>query len=245
MTVSLTFSQSIESDYSIFKDIIYRHSHFNCDTNHKFKIVHSKIYLFKELFTGITMDPVAEENILESINGQIEFLWLISIGKYKVASMSYRGATENFSKGIAYQLALSPTNKFAENIDISIKRSIEQISSANSLSTATKKSFAKEFRKLLLDPIKQSYWDLCDIVHSRDQSFNSCKEFLEDILEPKHDNNQLDALLDLIINISNYIIIIFYYSNFQSINSEINLVKLDLITNTFPSSFDSIKEFLL
>lgn len=245
MTTPLTFSQYIDADYELFKDLLMESSGFDCDTNSKNKLTHSNVYKFKELFSTITLNEDSQNYYLESINGQIEFFWLISLGKYKLASMALRGAMENFSQGLMHQFSMSPSKKFSENMDRSIKEVIESFCQQKKLSPSIKKSFGKDFRTLFLDPFKNKYWDLCDIVHSRDTTFNSCREFLEDVLKKQHNDDQADGLLELALEISEYILVIFYYSNYSLITTQLNHIKLDLIVSNFSSEFHKIKKYTI
>lgn len=61
----------------------------------------------------------------------------------------------------------------------------------------------------------------------------------------KYNHDQSDDLLELALQISEYILVIFYYSNYNLITAQLNQIKLDIIVNNFSPAFHKIIEYTL
>jgi len=242
MIAPLTFSQYIEHDYMQLESILLSKFDFQCEIEPRLKTLHSNIYKFKELIYTLELTSQAKVDFQETINGFIEFIWLLVIGKYKTSSMTLRGSMETFAKGLVNHNSLTPDSKFSQNIDVALKTIISNY--CTEFYSGNNKTFSSIFGKIYRDQFKQIYWDLCDIVHSRDNMFDSCTEFLEDILEITFDKEKLSFLVNKAIKIVESSLIILLINEYSQINKEMNHLKLSQIIEDFSEDFHPIRFFL-
>ncbi|MEC2062716.1 hypothetical protein [Bacillus inaquosorum] len=237
MSAAITFSQYIDSDYDQFQLILLNKLNFDCNVLSTIKELHQNIYQFKELVYVLDSNNQSNINFTEAINGFIEFVWLLSMGKYKTASMSLRGAMENFAKGLTETNFLPTDEKFSQNIDRSIKEIVNKFG-------RKPKEFAKVFSPTYRDDYKQYYWDLCDIVHSRDNNYSTCAEYLEQVIEKHFDEDKLKYLVSKGNIIIEYSTIILMISEYTYLSNAMNPIKFNYILDNFSEPFNLVRPFL-
>ncbi|MGE0910520.1 hypothetical protein ACQGRJ_09720 [Bacillus atrophaeus] len=237
MSAAITFSQYIDSDYEQFQLILLNKLNFDCNVLSTIKDLHLNIYQYKELTYALGSNNMSNTNLNESINGFIEFVWLLSMGKYKTASMALRGAMENFSKGLAEKNFLPASEKFSQNIDRSIKEIVKKF-------LPKTKEFSKIFSPEYRDKYKQFYWDLCDIVHSRDDSYSTCAEYLDQVIEQQFDKEKLNYLVSKGTKVIEYSTIIILISEYTYLSKGMNTLKFNHILDNFSGTFNLIRSFL-
>ncbi|KAA0784605.1 hypothetical protein [Bacillus sp. BPN334] len=209
------------------------------------KDFHKSLYIYKELLSEITLAEDPKSYFLESLNGLMEFLWVILCGKYRLSSMTLRGSMETYAKGLLIHLIGRSTDKFSNNIESSFKNIVDQISTSQGLNRNKKDSLKKLMNQKFADKVKQEYWDLSDVVHSRETMFNACSEYIDDILSIVKEEELLILMMNKVNKILKYFIEILVISNYEDLDNNMNYFIFKDIKNRLSDEFKEVNNIFI
>ncbi|MEQ6357743.1 hypothetical protein ABNX05_24355 [Lysinibacillus sp. M3] len=243
-TFQETVSMRVNDDFVKFQEILSNKLNISMLKDYhiqSLKNLHKYLYIYKEILNELPLLEEAKSLAFDSFNGSMEFLICLIQGKYKLASMVIRGSMETYAKSLVLTTPVEPTTKFSNNIEISLKNMTENICNSESLNFRLCKELKKTVNSTYADVIKKEYWELSDIVHSRTTTYNSCSEFLDDVLIIKFDESIFNLLLDKCNNIIKYFIEIIVLVNYKNLDSKMNYLAFEYITGNLSENFKNIK----
>lgn len=234
------FFGDIERDYEEFLKLLNNNEISELELDQDFKLLHKKVYIFKEMLSECEIeDPTALSYYIDTLGSLIECIYLLSQHRYKLVASVLRGAMETFAKALIHNNSLSDSNGFTNNIELAISNIADNYI-VNVLKVARNKTLKRKIGNSYRDVLKELYWYLCDIVHSRDTAYNNCYEYLESILKTKFDDNKYRTLYDYAILLLNKLLVIFYIQNYKDINENMNRIKLEFIVSELEEDYHQI-----
>ncbi len=146
---------------------------------------------------------------------------------------------ETFAKTLIHINSLNDSHGFTNNIELAVSK-ISDNYIVNVLKLVRNKPLKRVIGTTYRDALKNLYWNLCDIVHSRDTTYNHCYEYLDSILNNEFEESKYRILYDYAILFLNKMLVIFYIQNIETINKNMNQIKLEYIINEFESTYQQI-----
>ena len=243
-----TISMRINNDFSEFLTILKGNLDMqSCQDEHinYIEIFHKSIYIYKEIVIELSLNDLENSLLYDSLNSLMECLVCIIQGKYKLASMAIRGSMETYAKALVSMIHESSTDKFSNNIEIVLSKVSNNIRSCESLKLLAYKNLKKSINTIYSDQLKNEYWILSDIVHSRTIEYNSSSRFLEDVLTTQFVEETFITLLTKANLIIGYFIEVLLISNYKYLDSKMNYLLFNYITQNLSSDFNKIKEIYI
>lgn len=234
------FYGEIRRDYEGFIKLLNSSDLVELGLDQCYQELHKKVYILKEILNESgPVNSIGLSYSLETLGGLIEFIYLLSQNRYKLAASSLRNSMETFAKSLIHINSLSDTNGFTNNIELAISKIGDEY-----IVNVQKKIRNKPLKKIIGDNyreiLKKLYWCLCDIVHARDTSFNHCYEYLEEILKSNFDESKFYTLYDSAMVFTNKALVIFYIQYFETINNNMNEIKLEYIIGELEEDFHQV-----
>ncbi|MBJ7966980.1 hypothetical protein [Bacillus cereus] len=234
------FFGEIKRDYEEFIKLFSSNELIELGLDQDYKMLHKKVYIFKELLNECEIvDTTTLSYSLDTLGSLIEYIHLLSQHRYKLAASLLRGSMETFAKALIHINSLSDSHGFTNNIELAISKMSENYI-VNFLKLPRNKPLKTKIGNAYREVLKNLYWDLCDIVHSRDTAYNHCYEYLESILHNQFEESKYRVLYDYAILFLNKILVIFYIQNVEIINKNMNEIKLEYIINELESDYHLI-----
>ncbi len=234
------FFGEIKRDYEEFVRLFNSNELIELGLDQDYKMLHKKVYIFKELLNECNItDNTASSYCLDTLGSLIEYIHLLSQHRYKLAASLLRGAMETFAKSLIHIDSLIDSHGFTNNIELAISKISDNYIS-NFLKVVRNKPLKRAIGTAYREVLKNLYWNLCDIVHSRDTTYNHCYEYLDSILNNEFEESKYRILYDYAILFLNKMLVIFYIQNIDTINKNMNQIKLEYIITEFESVYHQI-----
>ncbi|MED1621374.1 hypothetical protein CN568_13400 [Bacillus pseudomycoides] len=234
------FFGEIKKDYEEFIKLFSSNELNELGLDQDYKVLHKKVYIFKELLNECEIaDTTALSYSLDTLGSLIEYIHLLSQHRYKLAASLLRGSMETFAKALIHISSLRDSNGFTNNIELAVSK-ISQDYIVNFLKLTRNKPLKTTIGNAYREVLKNLYWNLCDIVHSRDTTYNHCYEYLESILNNEFEESKYRVLYDYAILLLDKMLVIFYIQNMETINKNMNEIKLEYIISQLESDYHQI-----
>jgi hypothetical protein len=234
------FFGEINKDYEEFIKFFSGNKIMELGLDQDYKLLHKKVYIFKEMLNECEIgNPTALSYSLDTLGSLIEYIYLLSQHRYKLAASLLRGCMETFAKALVHFNSLTDSNGFTNNIELAISK-ISDNYIVNVLKRTRNKPLKKKIGNDYREVLKNLYWSLCDIVHSKDTTYNHCYEYLESILKNEYEEPKYKALYDYAILFLNKMLVIFYIQNMDEINKNMNALKLEYIIGDLEENYHQI-----
>ena len=242
---ALVYSEMISKDFSelmILLEISKENSNgLILSEDEKLKKFHQRLFILNDVINELVFADVNAKNaFLELISSFLDFMWLMSCSRYKVAVITLRSGMEMYAKGLVRQISSTEVDSFSNNIEkvnsvISSNKKIEL-----NLSVRNGKALKKFLNEKYVDVMKDMYWKYSDTVHGRVSEFSDFTTYMESILEKEKNYNEYiyNKIMDLSINeielLLEYLIII----ELDALDDRMNPNKLEFILNILGENFN-------
>ncbi|PFA08035.1 hypothetical protein [Bacillus thuringiensis] len=234
------FFGEIKKDYKEFIKLFSNNELIEPELIQDYEILHKKVYIFKEMLNECEItDATAISYSMDTLGSLIEYIHLLSQHRYKLAASLLRGAMETFAKSLIHIDSLIDSHGFTNNIELAISKISDNYIS-NFLKLVRNKPLKRAIGTAYREVLKNLYWNLCDIVHSKDTTYNHCYEYLDSILNTEFEESKYRILYDYAILFLNKMLVIFYIQNIEIINNNMNQIKLEYIISEFDSTYQQI-----
>ncbi|MFE3573720.1 hypothetical protein [Lysinibacillus sp. NPDC059133] len=234
------FFGEIKRDYEEFIKLFSKNELIELGLDQDYKLLHKKVYIFKEMLNECEIvNSTALSYTLDTLGSLIEYIHLLSQNRYKLAASLLRGSMETFAKALIHINSLTDSHGFTNNIELAISKISDDYIN-NILKLARNKTLKKKIGDAYREVLKDLYWSLCDIVHSRDTAYNHCYEYLESILNNRFEQSKYKVLYDYAILFINKMLVIFYIQNIGVINKNMNAIKLEYIVGELEPEYHQI-----
>lgn len=245
METALVYSDMISRDFSELMDLLEISNENNngliLSEDEKIQEFHQKLFILNDVVNELDfVDENAKNAFLELISSFLDFIWLMSCSRYKVAVITLRSGMEMYAKGLVRNIASTEVDSFSNNIE-----KVNRIISGNkkiklNLSVRAGKDLKKFLNREYVDAMKSIYWEYSDTVHGRVGEFSDFTTYMESILEKE--NNYNESIYNKIMDLSNneiellleYLIII----ELDALDDKMNPNKLEFILRILGSNFN-------
>jgi len=239
------FHGDLNNDFQHFMEILFENDLYESSRIDLYRKIHSKIYVFKELINNIEYNDInkAKNFIYDTLGSFIEFTYLISKYRYKSAAMVLRGSMETFAKFLVFESGKPDTYSFTNNIESSFANITNEF-----IVNYRKQQRNRDFKRVFGDEYRvntcSKYWELCDIVHSKDTVYNHCFEFLDSIINSELDDIKEKYLINLAIDIVGRFMVIIVIFKANSIFRDLNGIMMEIYLDLLHSKFDDLRPYL-
>lgn len=249
---ALTYSQMILGDYHEFIKVLSKNNDnmLNLSDSDKvnFEELHKILYFFKELQIELNYpDQNVKDAFSETINGFLDFMWLIGCCRYKVSVLTLRSAMEMYVKGLAREMKLNEVDSFSNNIEV-VSKEIPIIMGRELRITPSKQKKMKKYINLNYSTrMKDIYWDCSDIAHGRLSTFSDFSKYMENVLNLSENYNRSNhqEIMETAIEVIRLMIELLIIIEFNKLSDVMNSTKIEHILGNLSVKFNRYKDTYL
>lgn len=244
---TLVYSDIILNDFSelmILLEISNENNKGVILSDDKIRKFHQRLFIFNEIINELDfVDENAKNAFLELVSSFLDFIWLMSCSRYKVAVLTLRSGMEMYAKGLVRNISSIEANSFSNNIEKANSVISSNKKAELGLSNKEKKDLRKFLNEKYVDAMKEIYWEYSNTVHGSVEDFSDFTTYMEGILDKKnnYDEDIYNQIMNLSINeielLLEYLIVI----ELDSLDERMNPIKLESILKNLGNNFNVYK----